>query len=137
MFFILFFFRYRVVALKNGKILDFRGQCSAGQRVLACLIIRLALADTFAAHLGTIALDEPTTNLDKANIDSLCEALNRIADERQAQNNFNLLIITHDKDFITRMGRGSLCWRTERDEITGKSRIRDANDNDNDEEIAT
>lgn len=33
--------------------------------MLACLIIRLALADTFGQNCATIALDEPTTNLDK------------------------------------------------------------------------
>jgi DNA repair protein RAD50 len=32
--------------------------------VLACLIIRLALAETFCLNCGILALDEPTTNLD-------------------------------------------------------------------------
>lgn len=41
-----------------------RGRCSAGQKVLACLIIRLALAETFCLNCGILALDEPTTNLD-------------------------------------------------------------------------
>lgn len=116
--------------------MDFRGQCSAGQRVLACLIIRLALADTFAAHCGVIALDEPTTNLDKSNIASLCEALNQIVDERQAENNFMLIVITHDKKFINQMDGGASCWRIERDEDTGRSRIRDENENDQDESAA-
>ena len=31
----------------------------------ASLIIRLALAETFSATCGIIALDEPTTNLDR------------------------------------------------------------------------
>jgi DNA repair protein RAD50 len=44
--------------------LDMRGRCSAGQKVLACLIIRLALAETFCLNCGILALDEPTTNLD-------------------------------------------------------------------------
>ena len=34
-------------------------------QVLASLIIRLALAETFANSCGMIALDEPTTNLDR------------------------------------------------------------------------
>ena len=33
-------------------------------QVLACLIIRLALAETFCLNCGILALDEPTTNLD-------------------------------------------------------------------------
>lgn len=34
------------------------------RQVLACLIIRLALAETFCLNCGILALDEPTTNLD-------------------------------------------------------------------------
>ena len=41
--------------------LDMRGRCSAGQRVLAAIVIRLALAETFCLHCGILALDEPTT----------------------------------------------------------------------------
>jgi energy-coupling factor transporter ATP-binding protein EcfA2 len=33
-------------------------------QVLACLVIRLALAETFCLNCGILALDEPTTNLD-------------------------------------------------------------------------
>jgi predicted ABC-type transport system involved in lysophospholipase L1 biosynthesis ATPase subunit len=36
-------------------------------QVLACLIIRLALAESFCLNCGILALDEPTTNLDTAN----------------------------------------------------------------------
>ncbi|VEL16544.1 unnamed protein product [Protopolystoma xenopodis] len=55
--------------------MDMRGRCSAGQRVLASLIIRLALAEVFCLHCGVLALDEPTTNLDRENIESLAYAL--------------------------------------------------------------
>jgi hypothetical protein len=48
----------------GGVELDMRGRCSAGQKVLACLVIRLALAETFCLNCGILALDEPTTNLD-------------------------------------------------------------------------
>ncbi|KAG6456966.1 hypothetical protein O3G_MSEX010045 [Manduca sexta] len=41
---------YRVVQSKNGVEIDMRGRCSAGQKVLACLIIRLALAETFSTR---------------------------------------------------------------------------------------
>lgn len=47
--------------------LDMRGRCSAGQKVLASMLIRLALAETFCADCGILALDEPTTNLDSKN----------------------------------------------------------------------
>lgn len=101
--------------------MDFRGQSSAGQRVLACLIIRIALAETFSGHCGVLALDEPTTNLDKINIESLCEALNRIVDEREGQRNFMLIVITHDEDFINSMTKVTHYTRVSRDQ-NGKSR---------------
>lgn len=55
--------------------LDMRGRCSAGQKVLASLVIRLALAEVFCLQCGVLALDEPTTNLDRENIESLAYAL--------------------------------------------------------------
>jgi ATPase subunit of ABC transporter with duplicated ATPase domains len=45
------------------------------EQVLASIVIRLALAETFCLHCGVLALDEPTTNLDRANINSLARAL--------------------------------------------------------------
>ena len=44
-------------------------------QVLASLIIRLALAEAFCVNCGILALDEPTTNLDRENIESLAGAL--------------------------------------------------------------
>uniref|UniRef100_A0A1A9WRR6 Zinc-hook domain-containing protein n=1 Tax=Glossina brevipalpis TaxID=37001 RepID=A0A1A9WRR6_9MUSC len=98
-------YNYRVVQSKNNSVIEMRGRCSAGQRVLASLIIRMALAETFSSNCGVLALDEPTTNLDRSNILSLCDALNRIVEERQAQSNFMLLIITHDEEFISTLGK--------------------------------
>lgn len=46
-------------------------------QVLASLIIRLALAETFCLNCGILALDEPTTNLDGPNAESLAAALHR------------------------------------------------------------
>ena len=44
-------------------------------QVLASLIIRLALAETFCLNCGILTLDEPTTNLDEDNIESLANQL--------------------------------------------------------------
>ncbi len=66
-------------------------------QVLACLIIRLALAETFCLNCGILALDEPTTNLDHENSASLADALRQVMDARVAQANFQLVIITHDE----------------------------------------
>ncbi len=68
-------YHYRVVMVKGDTALDMRGRCSAGQKVLASLLIRLALAETFCISCGILALDEPTTNLDKDNVESLAYAL--------------------------------------------------------------
>jgi DNA repair protein RAD50 len=67
--------------LKGNTELDMRGRCSAGQKVLTSLIIRLALAESFCLDCGIIALDEPTTNLDRENIESLAESLARYLDQ--------------------------------------------------------
>ncbi|MEE6479396.1 hypothetical protein FKM82_012238 [Ascaphus truei] len=98
-------YNYRVVMIKGDTALDMRGRCSAGQKVLASLIIRLALAETFCLNCGILALDEPTTNLDRENIESLAHALVEIIKSRSRQRNFQLVIITHDEDFVELLGR--------------------------------
>ena len=74
-------------------------------QVLASLIIRLALAETFSANCGVIALDEPTTNLDRENIDSLAQALGDLVEARK---NSNFQVVTPDLYFhilINKIGR--------------------------------
>jgi DNA repair protein RAD50 len=93
--------------IKEEHELDMRGRCSAGQKVLASIIIRLALAETFCINCGILALDEPTTNLDHANIQSLANALNGIIEARRQQANFQLIIITHDEQFLHLLGRAN------------------------------
>uniref|UniRef100_A0A8C9QW90 RAD50 double strand break repair protein n=1 Tax=Scleropages formosus TaxID=113540 RepID=A0A8C9QW90_SCLFO len=100
-------YNYRVVMVKGDTALDMRGRCSAGQKVLASLIIRLALAEAFCLNCGILALDEPTTNLDRENIESLAHALVEIIKSRSRQRNFQLLIITHDEDFVELLGRSN------------------------------
>lgn len=68
--------------------------------MLASLVIRLALAETFCINCGILALDEPTTNLDRENIESLAGALAGIIEQRRQQANFQLIVITHDEEFV-------------------------------------
>ncbi|OWB53264.1 hypothetical protein B5S27_g4857 [[Candida] boidinii] len=96
-------YNYRVVMVKEGVELDMRGRCSAGQRVLVSIIIRLALAECFGTNFGMITLDEPTTNLDDDNIESLARALSSIISLRKFQRNFQLIVITHDEKFLRYM----------------------------------
>lgn len=91
-----------------------RGRCSAGQRVLASIVIRLALAETFGVNCGCIALDEPTVNLDYKNKKGLAVALAHIVAARADQRNFQLIMITHDEDFVAIM-------KTELSSMTGFS----------------
>ncbi|GFZ50594.1 Hydrolase acting on acid anhydrides [Saitozyma sp. JCM 24511] len=111
-------YNYRVVMVKNDVELDMRGRCSAGQKVLASIIIRLALAESFGQGCGVLALDEPTTNLDQENINALAEALAEIIRERRRQANFQLIVITHDEGFLQRLAAHDVLeyyWRVSRD----------------------
>lgn len=112
-------YNYRLCMVKQDTEMDMRGRCSAGQKVLASIIIRLALAESFGVNCGLIALDEPTTNLDRDNIKSLAESLHMIIKQRQAQSNFQLIVITHDEDFLRHMRCSDFCdsfFRVKRDE---------------------
>ncbi|KAK9347680.1 AAA domain-containing protein [Lipomyces starkeyi] len=102
-------YNYRVCMVKQDVELDMRGRCSAGQKVLASIIIRLALAECFGVNCGIIALDEPTTNLDQENVQSLARSLGSIIDARRAQRNFQLIVITHDEDFLRYMNGSDYC----------------------------
>ncbi|KAL6708894.1 DNA repair protein rad50 [Coniothyrium glycines] len=111
-------YNYRVVMVKQDTEMDMRGRCSAGQKVLASIVIRLALAECFGTNCGLIALDEPTTNLDQQNIKGLAESLSQIIKVRRKQANFQLLVITHDEQFLREMNCADytdVYWRVGRD----------------------
>lgn len=92
-------YNYRVCMVKNGCELDMRSRSSAGQKVVASLLIRLALAETFTGSCTFMALDEPTTNLDQENIESLAATLTSLI-ERKRASGFQLIVITHDEHFV-------------------------------------
>lgn len=101
-------YQYRVVMKRGDSEIDMRGQCSAGQKVLASIIIRLALSEVFCSNCGIFALDEPTTNLDQENAQSLAESLCLLIKNRQASRNFQLIVITHDEKFVRALRSDSL-----------------------------
>ena len=118
-------YNYRVAMVKQDAEMDMRGRCSAGQKVLASIIIRLALAECFGLNCGLIALDEPTTNLDQDNIKALARSLHDLIQMRRHQANFQLVVITHDEEFLREMKCPDFCdqyYRVGRDERE-KSRI--------------
>ncbi|KAJ8496238.1 hypothetical protein ONZ45_g12526 [Pleurotus djamor] len=111
-------YNYRVVMTKDQVEMDMRGRCSAGQKMLASIIIRLALSDSFGQNCGILALDEPTNALDTENIDALAASLVDIINERKNHSNFQLIIITHDENFLRKLGQSEVMeyyWRVSRD----------------------
>lgn len=118
-------YNYRVVMVKDSVEMDMRGRCSAGQKCLASILIRLALADSFSANCGIMALDEPTTNLDGETVSALAESLSNLIKERRAQSNFQLIIITHDENFLSMLSRTTgLEWyfRVAREQVEHRHR---------------
>jgi len=111
-------YNYRVVMTKDQVDMDMRGRCSAGQKMLASIIIRLALSDSFGQNCGILALDEPTNALDAENIDALAQSLTDIIKERRSMSNFQLIVITHDEKFLQKLGEADVMeyyWRVMRD----------------------
>mmetsp|Transcript_1481 Transcript_1481/g.3548 ORF Transcript_1481/g.3548 Transcript_1481/m.3548 type:complete len:1339 (+) Transcript_1481:212-4228(+) len=110
----------------NAQI-DMRGRCSAGQKVLASLVVRMALAETFCHSCGILALDEPTSNLDHHNIDGFTDALSRIVNERRRESaGFQLIVISHDDGFIDSLARATAAptfFKVAKDKETQASKI--------------
>ncbi|VDM49842.1 unnamed protein product [Toxocara canis] len=95
-------YNYRVVMFMEGKEIDMPGRCSAGQKMLASILIRIALSDVFCDKCSIIALDEPTTNLDVLKVENLGDMLAEVIEERSisTQKAFQLIVITHDYRFV-------------------------------------
>jgi DNA repair protein RAD50 len=56
-------YNYRVAMVKQDVEMDMRGRCSAGQKVLASIIIRLALAECFGVQCGVSSPFSPALAL--------------------------------------------------------------------------
>uniref|UniRef100_A0A1I7XLY5 SMC_N domain-containing protein n=1 Tax=Heterorhabditis bacteriophora TaxID=37862 RepID=A0A1I7XLY5_HETBA len=128
---------YRVVMLVEGGIeIDMRERCSAGQKMLASILIRIALADVFGGMCSIIALDEPTTNLDSCKVEHMAEMLNDLIAARRNDDSqgisigkqfqvcliildivfmakyhcfspYNMIVITHDERLVDKLMLGS------------------------------
>nr|XP_012218827.1 PREDICTED: DNA repair protein RAD50-like [Linepithema humile] len=97
-------YNYKLIQTKHGCKMDMKGHCSAGQKVLASILIRLALAETFCKDCGIFTLDEPTTNLDEENVNGLADTLTKVVELRSRhQKNFQLIIISHDEKFLQKL----------------------------------
>lgn len=94
-------FNYYIAMRKGGIRMKMREKSSAGQKALASIILRMTLAELFVKDFAFIALDEPTANLDLANIKSLANAIGSYVKRRMKKGvNIQWIIITHDEHFL-------------------------------------
>ena len=108
---------------KENRALPLKNAGSSGQRVLASIVIRLALAELFCRDCGLFALDEPTTHLDEKNAEALAQFLRNLAHFKREDKNFQLVVITHDQKFLATLGKMARSfYRVAKDE-RGVSRI--------------
>uniref|UniRef100_A0AC35UA19 AAA_23 domain-containing protein n=1 Tax=Rhabditophanes sp. KR3021 TaxID=114890 RepID=A0AC35UA19_9BILA len=66
---------YCVMMTIDGNDIEMRDRCSAGQKMLASILIRVALLEVFCSGFGVITLDEPTTSLDSCKIQNIADML--------------------------------------------------------------
>ncbi|MFH0869380.1 MAG: hypothetical protein V1839_04090 [archaeon] len=84
-----------VLQLKEfeGAWIPVSGFASGGERMLSCLVLRLAFAKVLAQNMSMLILDEPTHNLDDKAISTLVDIIqNRLSDFLD-----QLFIVTHDE----------------------------------------
>ncbi|CAD5231701.1 unnamed protein product [Bursaphelenchus xylophilus] len=97
---------YSVVMVVEQEEIEMRGRCSAGQKMLASILIRIALADVFGMNCPILTLDEPTTNLDSSKIENMGSMLKDLLDVFNSGDNFTcrsdlqLIVITHDDRLV-------------------------------------
>lgn len=94
-------YNYYIAMRKNGKRMKMKEKSSAGQRALAAIILRMTLAELFVHNFAFIALDEPTANLDLANVQALAKSIKIYVKKRtKIGTNVQWIIITHDEQFL-------------------------------------
>ncbi len=77
----------------SGEWVSVAGFASGGERMLACLAMRMAFARVLAPGLSMLILDEPTHNLDQRAIETFVQVVQEKLPEFLDQ----IFIITHDE----------------------------------------
>ena len=80
----------------NGRTQNAR-RFSGGQKVLTAMLFRIAVVLRFAANIGFLGLDEPTTFLDKKSVAAFRPLFERLRD-MMAQRGLQCFIITHEEE---------------------------------------
>ena len=92
----------RLLANEQDYALEFKdaddwipiiGFASGGERMLACLAMRIAFSKVLAPNLNLLILDEPTHNLDENAINTFIDVVNNNVSKFIDQ----IFIITHDE----------------------------------------
>uniref|UniRef100_A0A915PCP7 Uncharacterized protein n=1 Tax=Meloidogyne floridensis TaxID=298350 RepID=A0A915PCP7_9BILA len=96
---------YSVVMTVDQTDIDMRDRCSAGQKVLASILIRIALADVFAGNY------EPTTNLDADKVENIGTMLKNLIEVQKPPTDSAIgvrgIYDSDDADFEEPTGRGA------------------------------
>ncbi len=100
---------YSLQLREKGGWVDVEGMASGGERSLACLALRIALARVLVPNLRWLVLDEPTHNLDDRGISELAIALR----ERIVDIIDQTLLITHEERLEPAVT--GYCYKLERD----------------------
>jgi DNA repair protein RAD50 len=78
-----------------GRWIEIERVASGGERMIAALCLRIALAKVLAPQIDILILDEPTHNLDESSVKELTRTLN----EKLSNFFSQIFVITHDERF--------------------------------------
>jgi len=96
---------------RSGGWTNVEGFVSGGERSIACLALRIALALVLAPQLRIVFLDEPSHNLDSKSLSELAVTLR----ERVGEFLDQVILITHQEELIDAVTGKS--YRLERDKV--------------------
>jgi DNA repair protein RAD50 len=93
--------QYTIMMKQNGDEMEMSSHCSTGQKLLASLVIRIAIQQVFCSNCAVIALDEPTANLDREHMRAFATEIVNITrtKKKEEKQNFQLILITHSDQF--------------------------------------
>ncbi|MEM0480720.1 MAG: SMC family ATPase [Candidatus Aenigmatarchaeota archaeon] len=100
-----------------GRWIELEKVASGGERTIAALCLRIALAKVLASQIDILILDEPTHNLDENSIKELARVLN----EKLPQIFSQIFVITHDERFENLLNANVI--KLERDKINDQPTI--------------
>lgn len=89
---------FEFIANKTGQDMV-ASRLSGGEKVVGSTSFRMAMADSFAAEVGLLVLDEPSVYLDKDNICHLQDLLVRLKEMSTASGR-QIILVTHEESLL-------------------------------------